>query len=208
MIIAPTMAFIAPDLIPSSLIALMIPLNLYVASRERHALVAVDLGWIMSGRVVGTGLGFAILAALSGHALDAVVGLSTVAAAAASWIAPKFRPGGAAFAGAGLVTGMTETATGIGGPPLALVYQHHTPAELRANIAATFFLGEILSIALLAASGRMRLAQLGSAALLFPALVAGGMAGGSLRRAIDQNRLRICVLVFAIVSGVGLMVRY
>jgi uncharacterized membrane protein YfcA len=208
MIIAPTMAFIAPDLIPSALIALMIPLNFWVAWRERDALNAVDLGWVMSGRVVGTALGFAILAALSSPALDAFVGLSTVAAALASWLAPKFRPGRTALAAAGLVTGITETATGIGGPPLALVYQHHMPAELRANIAATFFLGEVLSIVLLAASGRMTWTQLGSAAMLLPALAAGGAAGGILRRSLNQSRLRACVLIFSIVSGLGLMLRY
>lgn len=208
MIIAPTMAFIAPDLIPAALLVLMIPLNFYVAWRERHALNTVDIAWIMSGRVVGTGVGFAILAALSGPALDAFVGFSTIAAAVASWIAPKFRPGKTAFASAGLLTGVTEMATGIGGPPLALVYQHHTPSELRANIAATFFLGEALSIVLLVASGRMSWAQLGSAALLFPGLAVGGIAGGLLRSSLNQSRLRASVLLFAVLSGLGLMLRY
>ena len=41
-----------------------------------------------------------------------------------------------AFLAAGLITGITETATGIGGPPLALTLQHRPVSEMRATIAA------------------------------------------------------------------------
>jgi hypothetical protein len=63
-----------------------------------------------------------------------IVGITTILAAIATKLAPKFTPNRTAFVSAGLITGVTETATGIGGPPLALVYQHHPAPTLRATI--------------------------------------------------------------------------
>jgi hypothetical protein len=70
--------------------------------------------------------------------LNLVVGATTVLAAVATKFAPKFTPSSTAYLGAGFITGVTETATGIGGPPLALVHQHHPAPTPRATIAQVF----------------------------------------------------------------------
>ena len=44
--------------------------------------------------------------------------------------------------------------TSIGGPPMALVYQHRTGPELRATLALFFVFGSSLSILLLTWSAR------------------------------------------------------
>jgi hypothetical protein len=46
--------------------------------------------------------------------LNLVVGATTVLAAVATKLAPKFTPSPTAYLGAGPITGVTETATGIG----------------------------------------------------------------------------------------------
>ncbi|MFS2056115.1 sulfite exporter TauE/SafE family protein, partial [Variovorax sp. CT11-76] len=91
---------------------------------------------------------------LSAGQLSLFVGASTVAAALVTLLMPAFSPGRGAFVGAGLVTGITETATGIGGPPLALVYQHQPAPTMRSTIALCFLLGELVSLAVLLATGR------------------------------------------------------
>ncbi len=106
-----------------------------------------------------------------------------------------------------VVTGITETATGIGGPPLALVYQHHAAASQRANVALCFLLGEVLSLALLAAAGRISVTQTEVAALLLPAVVVGGLSSRLAHAGLDQRRLRLFVLGSAVVSGIVLIVR-
>ena len=42
---------------------------------------------------------------------------------------------------AGLVSGVAGTATSIGGPPLAMLYQHRHPQVLRPTLAVFFLLG-------------------------------------------------------------------
>ncbi|HET9650648.1 MAG TPA: hypothetical protein VFP36_00580, partial [Usitatibacter sp.] len=57
LITAPVMAMLAPQLVPVGLLALMLPLNAYVAWRERAALDRFGMTWITAGRVAGTAAG-------------------------------------------------------------------------------------------------------------------------------------------------------
>ncbi|MBS74989.1 TSUP family transporter, partial [Variovorax sp.] len=116
LIAAPVIGLVRPELLPVCVLVLMLPLNLYVAWRERGAIDGTGARWITGGRVAGTAGGLWVLAALSAGQLSLFVGASTVAAALVTLLMPAFSPGRGAFVGAGLVTGITETATGIGGP--------------------------------------------------------------------------------------------
>lgn len=205
LIVAPVLAFAAPDLLPVALLLLMLPLNAFVGWREREALDWFGSGWITAGRAIGTLFGFWILVAVSSATLNLLVGIATLAAALASLLAPTFNPNRSAFIAAGLMTGITETATGIGGPPLALVYQHHAAASLRANVAVCFLIGELFSLILLAASGRLDLWHIETAGMLLPALAVGAFASQFVHGRLDQRRLRLFVLGFAVVSGIALI---
>ncbi|GAA1103701.1 sulfite exporter TauE/SafE family protein [Nocardiopsis composta] len=205
LIVAPVAGLIEPALLPAFLLATMIPLNLYVAWRERSAIDLRGAGWISAARLAATPGGLLLLAAIPASALGLFVGAATVLAALASLAAPGFRPGRAAFIGAGTVTGLTETATGVGGPPLALVYQHRPPAELRATVALCFLVGEAASLALLAAGGRLGADDLGPVLLMLPPLAVGALLSKVVRHRIDTRRMRLLVLAFALVSGVVLM---
>jgi uncharacterized protein len=207
LVVAPALAFLRPELLPVSLLILMMPLNVFTLAREHHAFDWKGAGWITLGRAVGTLAGARILVALSGHALNLLIGAATVAVAAVTLIAPVFSPNRVAFVSVGLLTGISETATGIGGPPLALAYQHHRPEVLRSTVAGCFLLGELLSVGVLAAMGRTTLPQLRSAALLLPFLAIGVLVSSSLRHRVNGRVLRALVLVFALVSGVILMIR-
>ncbi|NDZ71435.1 sulfite exporter TauE/SafE family protein [Streptomyces sp. SID10362] len=205
LIVAPVAGFIDPGLVPVFVLASMIPLNLYVAWRERTSLDLRGAGWITGARLAATPAGLALLWLIPEHSLGLFVGVATVLAAVVSLAAPTFAPGRAAYVGAGAVTGLTETATGVGGPPLALVYQHRPPAELRSTVAACFLVGEVASLLLLFATGKAAPVELGRAALLLPAIALGAWLSRLVHHRLDGRRMRLFVLVFALVSGVVLM---
>jgi uncharacterized protein len=207
LIVAPLAAVIRPDLLPGAILILMLPLNTFVAWRERSHFDLRSVSWITTGRFAGTFVGFWILIAVTAPMLNLVVGATTVLAAVATKLAPKFTPSPTAYLGAGLITGVTETATGIGGPPLALVYQHHPPPTLRATMALCFLLGEIFSLAVLAMKGRLGLAECTTAVALVVPLMLGLVGSGWAHRWLSFERLRNALLIFAVVSGVVLMIQ-
>jgi hypothetical protein len=207
LIMAPLIGLLEPALLPVGVLALMLPLNFYVAWRERPSIDSHGASWITAGRVIGTAGGMWVLAALSASALGVFVGVSILAAVLATLAMPAFAPSRHALVGAGLVTGITETATGVGGPPLALVYQHQPVPVMRATIATCFLLGEIVSLVVLFASGRVGATQFIGAALLLPALVVGGLASRYMHLRVNARWMRAFVLVFATVSALVLLIK-
>ena len=207
LIVAPIAAVIWPALLPSAILILMLPLNAFVAWRERSHFDLRSVSWVTAGRFAGTFVGFWILVAVTTSMLNLVVGVTTILAALATKLAPKFTPSPSAYVGAGLITGVTETATGIGGPPLALVYQHHPAPTLRSTIALCFLLGEIFSLAVLAMKGRLGLAECGAGLALMVPLVLGLAVSGWVHRRLSAERLRDALLIFAVVSGAVLIVQ-
>ncbi|MCQ4632491.1 putative membrane protein YfcA [Shinella sp. BE166] len=207
LIVAPVVGMLKPDLLPVTLLLLMLPLNLHVAVRERDHVDWSGAKWITVGRFAGTFAGLWLLAALSVDQLDLAVGIFTVVAAGAALVAPPFSPNKPSALGVGLFTGVTETATGIGGPPLALLYQHAKAPVLRATVALCFFVGEIMSLVVLAFSGRIGSEQLLAALYLTPPVLLGSAASRLAHHRIGGRGLRLGVLAFAIVSGLFLILR-
>ncbi len=207
LIVAPVVGMLKPDLLPVTLLLLMLPLNLHVAAREREHVDWSGATWITHGRFAGTFAGLWLLAALSVDQLDLAVGIFTVVAAGAALVAPPFSPNKPSALGVGLFTGVTETATGIGGPPLALLYQHAKAPVLRATVALCFFVGEIMSLVVLAISGRIGSEQLLAALYLTPPVLLGSAASRLTHNRIGGRGLRLGVLTFAIISGLFLILR-
>ncbi|TQN33456.1 hypothetical protein FHX37_3475 [Haloactinospora alba] len=205
LIVAPVAGLLNPGLLPVMLLAAMIPLNLYIMLRERGALDLRGAAWISVARIAATPGGSLLLLVIPERHLGMVVGLATVLAALASVAAPAFTPGRGAYMGAGVITGLTETTTGVGGPPLALVYQHRPPSELRATVALCFLVGEVVSLAMLLSTGQGGTELLRPTLLILPAVVAGVVVSRFAHRFIDASRMRVFVLGFALVSGVVLM---
>ena len=207
LIIAPIMAFLRPELLPVSLLFLLLPLNLFTMLRERQAFDWVGGGWITLGRAFGAVAGASILAVLSARALNLLIGGATIATAVVSIVAPAFSPSRSAFVTVGLLTGISETATGIGGPPLVLAYQHHRPEVLRATVAGCLLAGELLSLGVFGVTGRTMLQDMFSAALLVPFLAVGGLASSLIHDRVNGRLLRGAVLIFAVTSGAILIFR-
>ena len=207
LIVAPVCGLVAPELLPVALLILMLPLNVFVAWRERGHLDLGGAGWITAGRTAGAVLGIWIIAAVSRGHLNLLIGLSTVLAALASLCAPRFAPGKVSFLAAGVVTGVTETATGIGGPPLALVYQHHHAPILRSTLALCFAVGELISLAMFLAMGLIQGRPALAAMALVPFAGLGVYASRHARHVVGDGRLRLAVIVFAAVSGLFILVK-
>jgi len=207
LIAVPVFSLVEPGLVPVVVLFLMLPLNAYVAVRERSAIDWHGVRWITLGRFFGTFAGLWILTVVSGRGLALFIGISTVAAALVALAAPKFTPGKGMLNVVGLITGVTETSTGIGGPPLALAYQHSPGPVLRSTVAVCFLVGEVISLIALGIGGAITPAMLQATGTLLVPLLAGGWASRYVHHRLDGPMVRIFVLAFAVVSGLAVCLR-
>ncbi len=173
MLAAPVVALVDPALIPGTLIMLATLVTLLVVLRERTAIDFSGAGWALLGRIPGTVAGALLLAALPERALAltiAAVVLGGVVLTGVGWIP---RPRRRTLVLAGATSGLLGTATSIGGPPMALVWQGRSGPELRGTMAGFFLVGSLLSIAMLTVTGALHVETLRGFALLTPVCVAG-----------------------------------
>lgn len=190
MLAAPIIALVDPRLIPGTLIMVATLVTLIVVVREREDIDLHGTGWALVGRVPGTIAGALLLAMLPERALTVMLAgvvLVGVALTSFGWI-PAPRRRNVVLAGA--TSGVLGTATSIGGPPMALVWQRNSGARLRGTMSGFFLVGSMMSITALALTGAID----GRTVLAFAALVPAAIAGYALSRRInhflDPKRLR------------------
>ena len=206
LVMSPMLAVLAPELLPGTVLLLMVPLNAFVVWRERHFVDRRGTAWITAGRCAGALAGLAVLSMLPGESLRVFIGIATILTVIISIWSGAWPLNRSVCVVAGLITGVTETATGIGGPPLALIYQHQPGPVLRATLAACFLIGEVVSLALLNLTGRLHLEQVMTALWLLPLLAAGLLGTQWLHGRLDGRPLRLAMLAFALFSGVVCLV--
>lgn len=207
LVAAPALALIDPELVPVPLLLVSSTHALLTAARESSHTDWPGVGWTMLGRVPGTVLGVLAVALLPQGPFSLVVGLSVLLCVGLSLISWRPRPTPRALVIAGVAGGTFGTAATIGGPPVALVYQHADGPTLRATMAAYFALGSIFSVVALAVGGQVHAEPLVKAAQLLPFLIAGFALSGPLRRYLDAGWTRTAVLVVAAASACALIVR-
>jgi uncharacterized membrane protein YfcA len=101
----------------------------------------------------------------------------------------------------GVASGTMGTATSIGGPPLALLYQHHEGPVLRSTLAVTIGMGTVISLGGQAIAGAVHGWQLLLALSLLPGVATGLLLGRVVSRRLDERWLRPAVLGFATVAA-------
>jgi uncharacterized membrane protein YfcA len=190
MLAAPVVAVVDPALIPGTLIMLAALLTLLVVIRERTAIDVSGTGWALVGRVPGTIAGALLLTAIPERALAiliAAVVLIGVAVTSFGWIPVPHRRN---LVLAGATSGVLGTATSIGGPPMALVWQRNSGAELRGTMSGFFLIGSLMSLGMLTLTGAVDMHTLRAFAVLVPAAIAGYGLSRFANRLLNPQRQR------------------
>lgn len=201
LVVVPAMTLVSPEALPATVLLLTMPLASVMAARERHAIYAPGLVYLLSGRLLGTLGGVGLLLLVPDDYLSVLFGSLVVVAALASSSNPKIDLSNRIRVGGGIVSGVMGTAAGIGGPPLALIYQNREGQEIRATLAVAFAMGTAISLLVLALAERVGLDHLLLALELLPALLLGLWGAGFTAKLLSGRWLRPALLLFAAVSG-------
>lgn len=203
----PVLALIDPDLTPIPTMVMGIPLTFLTWQRERADVDYASMRWIILGRLPGSFIGAALLAAVSRRFLDgfiaAVVLIAVVIIASGYTIR---RTAGTKFA-IGLTSGITGASSAIGGPPLALLYHRDRGPVLRSSLAFVFFIGQFVNLTALGVNGELSWRPVQLAFVLMPAMFLGYRSSGYFTTRVEGRPQRIAVLATSALAGLALGTR-
>jgi hypothetical protein len=195
-----------PAFVPGAIVITVIPLGVSVAVQGRHSIDRRGVLLALIGRLPGVVLGTLAVALLASEVLAVVVGVSVLLAVAATATRVRVRTTGPTLVTAGVASGFTGTATGIGGPPMALTYQHADPTTLRSTLGAFFTVGALMSLTGLIVSGSVGARQWELAMLILPGVVLGVVLARRFADRLRGDRVRAAVLALCAASAVALLV--
>jgi len=207
LVAAPLLLLIDPVFVPGPTIVATGVLNLLVIRREGASRVDPTIDTAIVGQVVGTlgaGLVLAVLAERTLSLLFAGLVLLGVVLSAVGWQLAKTRP---TLVGVGALSGFMGTVSGIGGPPIALVYQHSDGPTLRGTLARFFTVGNAVAIPTLILAGQLGTDELLPIAALVPGAVAGYAASGWLAGHLDKRTARPMILGLSTAAAVAVLIR-
>lgn len=191
----PVMDLAFPSRMPALLVLLGPPLIALMVGVERRHIDAPVVVQVASGLIFGTLMAVPVLDLVSGRPLRLLFAVATLVALFAMTVMRRgvARTAPRSFA-AGLASGFMGTATGIGGPPLAVVFAHEHGPAVRATLGAVYAIGSAFSIGALVLARRIDATDLWLAAVLAAPVVAGFVAGRLLLRRVSGRFLRAVVL--------------
>ncbi|MET0998376.1 MAG: sulfite exporter TauE/SafE family protein [Marmoricola sp.] len=204
---APVVTMVAPSLMPELPLVLAVLLPFFTLARERDQIDWGGLGWVLSARVPGTALGVLLLALFSDRALAIAVAMMVLLAVLLTVRSVEVPVRPATLSTAGVLSGLAGTTTSIGGPPVAILYQHRPPAQIRATLAVLFTVGAAMSLVGIWLSGHLDTHALPLAVVLTPCLFVGAWVGNRLQGVFPERQMRYAVLAVCAASAIVLLVR-
>jgi uncharacterized membrane protein YfcA len=136
--------------------------------------------------------------------LFAVLILVGVAISISGW---HLRPTRGNLLAASTLSGFSGTISSVGGPPLALVYQHEKGPHIRGTMSAIFTFGTVISLIGLAVKHKFGRDELLVGLALAPAVLVGFIVSGYTTRYIDGPRIRPILLAASALSAAVILVR-
>lgn len=200
----PILYYINPKLAPVPQLLLIAPLALSMVWRERKSVDLKGLGWVILGRVIGAGLGVALLSSASQFVLDLSIAAVVLLAVATLTLVDTVPRNRTTELLAGTASGTGALVSSIGGPPLALLYRDSGGGTLRSSLAAIFMIGLVITLSARITGGLITQDDVVLGACLLPATALGLYISRFLIGRIEGAPLRKAIIIVATFSALTL----
>ncbi len=206
MVLAPTLAALYPltEAVPL-VILLEIVLSFQLLPAAVRLVVWREIGVMSAAALPGLAIGAWLLAVVPGYTLR--LGISLLIVVFLVLLAMRVRRHGAkttgGLAGAGLLSGVANGASGVGGPPIVLYYLagDDSSAALRATVICYFFIVDVASAVIYGAQGFLTREVALLAALCLPASILGVWVGSRLfDKASEETYRRVAYGIIAVAA--------
>jgi len=204
---APLLFLINPLLVPGPLVIVggIVPLLMLRANRQ--AVVPRDLAFALPAGGIGVIAAWALVGLLPASTWQWLFGVLILLAGAVSCLRLRIRPDPFTISVGTFCSGCMGTITGVGGPPLGVVYQHADPARVRGTLSAIFIPLSVMSSLALIFLDRLGWREVWLAVAMIPAVFAGFWCARHLGTRVPRRGFRVFVLGTACVAGVYSVVR-
>ncbi|MCV6587593.1 MAG: TSUP family transporter [Marinobacterium sp.] len=196
LVAAPLLFLINPAFVPVPILIAGTCLSLIVVLHQRQQQQWRRIMPAILARLPGAWLGAWLLLQLSAPLLGLLFGGTLLLAVLLSLVHISLPFNRTSLCLAGFSSGLIGTATSVGGPPMALVYQHQPRLDTRNELAAFFLLGTPGSIVMLALQGGITTQQLQLSVAILPGVILGYLLARLIegRWAIDNARKPLLVV--------------
>ena len=206
LIAIPFLIYLDLRFVPGPLLVAALTLHVLVLQRDRSGVDKSGLAMLLGGRVLGAIPAALLLAYLPLDSMKILLAAVVLAGAVMGALHSGGHPTRAVLFGAGTASGFMATAAGLGGPPVALVYQRETGLRLRGTLAAYFIMGTVISFAALAWAGRFGAEEIRLSGFLIPGTVLGYFMSRPAAAYLDGGRTRLAVLSVSALAAVSVIV--
>jgi uncharacterized protein len=203
----PLLALIDPVYVPGPVLMHSFLVASTASYRLRADIDVRELGISLIGLIIGTAAAALLLVHMSSQQLPRLFGILVLAAVAMTAAGYRLALTQRGLMAASTAAGVMGTIAGVHGPPIALLYQHASPARIRSALLPFFAFANSISLLALAGIGMFGWRELHASIILLPGLAIGYLASPSLVRVMSQGLIRACILAISAVSGLALVLR-
>lgn len=203
---APLILLEAPSLVPVVLVVYGFLVSCLVVRRYRREVAMTDISMALVGKVPGTLLGVWLLLVAPMATLEVMIASIVLFAVVVTLFKLRLPVNRSSLFGAGFLSGVFGAVAAIGGPPIVLLMHGMPMDRLRGNLAAFFLISSLMTLASLAAVGRVPLWLLGVSLSFMPMVVAGHALGAVLAPKLPRRLLQAASLTLCAAAALGLLI--
>ncbi|MEH6650778.1 MAG: sulfite exporter TauE/SafE family protein [Motiliproteus sp.] len=207
LIAVPFLVLIDPQMVPAPIIMIAFVQLLISAWVHRQSIQWPALWVATISRIPGTALAVWLMSVTGIEGIKIFIGSAVLITVALSLFKISAEPNNRNHIIAGFFSGFSGTATSIGGPPMALLYQNQPADLVRANLSAYFSIGSLISLAGMAAGGFVTVQSGIYFAYFLPAALIGVWLGLKLRHHLKPTFMRPAILILCSVSASALLIQ-
>lgn len=201
LVAAPLLYLLDPAYVPAPVLITGFMLSVIIVLQQRQSLQWRRVMPAILARLPGAWLGAWLLLMIPPATLSLLFGSAILLAVAISLRSFHFRVTPLSLTIGGFISGAIGTATSVGGPPMALVYQHEPRHTARNEIAAFFLIGTPGSIVMLAMQGGIDQHSLLLSLKMLPGVGLGWALSRLLERRLNMHSARTALLLVSSLSA-------
>jgi uncharacterized membrane protein YfcA len=207
LIVVPPLILIDPIMVPGPVIFSVLILSIMISYKNRVFIDFSGLTAAIVGRVPGAVAGATLIAVLPTTILSITLGGIVMVAVIISIIGIRVQPTVLNLFFAGTLSGFMSSTTSMGGPPMAMIYQHESAKRLRGTLGGFLIVGTIISLGVLHFAGKFGLIELIASIALLPGIFLGFFISLYTSRVLDNKYMRPAVLVFSAMTAMIVIIK-